>query len=97
MTIGLTPEGPNVVNHRTVATHRCALCWHWVVDCDQMVQPLRLPHRLTPKDMLVQSFAYDRAGRRLEIFYRWKTAAQYSPISPAMFEEFHVQKFVHDF
>jgi hypothetical protein len=46
-----------------------------------MVQRLGLPHRPTPKDMLVQSFAYDRAGRRLEIFFRWKTATQYSPIS----------------
>jgi hypothetical protein len=70
VTIGLTPEDPNVVNHRTVAAHWCAHRWHWVLDCDHLVQPLRLPHRLTLKDMLVQSYTYDRVGRRLEIFYR---------------------------
>jgi hypothetical protein len=37
--------------------------------------------------MLVQSFAYDRAGRRLEIFYPWKSAGLYGPISAPMFEE----------
>jgi hypothetical protein len=52
-----------------------------------MVQPLRLPHRLTLRDMLVQSYAYDRRGRRSEVFYRWKSAVQYGPISAAMFEE----------
>jgi YD repeat-containing protein len=68
-----------------------APCWHWVVDCDHLVQPLRLPHRLTAKDMSVQRFAYDRAGRRLEIFFRWKTATQYSPISAVMFQELTAQ------
>jgi hypothetical protein len=36
--------------------------------------------------MLIQSYAYDRVGRRLEVFYRWQTA-QYGPISAAMFQE----------
>jgi len=75
----------NVVTHRTVAAHWCADCWLWVLDCIHLVPPLR--NRLTPRDSFIRSFAYDRIGRRLEIRYRWKSAAQFSPISLGMFQE----------
>src|SRR5215831_12899083 len=42
-------DRPYEVTHRTKASHWCALCWHCIVDCDHMVQPRRLPHRLTPQ------------------------------------------------
>jgi hypothetical protein len=51
------------------------------------LNPLRIPHRLTPKDIHVRSFAYDPVKRRLEIFYKWKSGSQYYPISPGMFKQ----------
>src|SRR5262249_30071762 len=83
------------VTHRTAASHWCADCWYWVVDCDHCVWPLRFPHRPTPGDSFVQSFAYDPKTRRLEIFYRWKSAAQYSPITAAMFRQITSKADVH--
>ena len=86
-------DDPNVVTHRTVASHWCADCRHWVVDCDHLVWPPRIPHTPTPGDSFIQSFAY--ATRRLEIFYRWKSAAQYSPITAPMFRQISGESDVH--
>jgi hypothetical protein len=82
-------DRPYEVSHRTKGSHWCGEreCWSWVVDCVHCVDPLRIPHRLTPKDIHVRSFAYDPAKRRLEIFYKWKTGSQYYPISLAMFRQ----------
>src|SRR5579871_2234048 len=81
-------DKPYEVTHRTNTSHWCADCWHWVVDCVHLANPLRIPHRLTPKDTHVRSFAYDPARRRLEVFYRWNDGSQFYPISPGMFQQF---------
>src|SRR5215831_12558694 len=88
-------DDPNVVTHRTAASHWCADCCHWVVDCDHFVWPLRIRHSPTAGDSFVRSFAYDPKTRRLEIFYRWKRAAQYSPITASMFRQLTGQPNVH--
>ena len=78
-------RSPGTETHRTAASHWCADCWHWVVDCDHLVWPLRIPHRPTPHDSFVHSIADDPIGRRLEIFYRWESAAQFQPITASVF------------
>src|SRR5579871_3591988 len=89
-------DKPYEVTHRTNTSHWCADCWHWVVDCVHLANPLRIPHRLTPKDTSVQSFAYDPTKRRLEVFYRWKDGSQYYPISPGMFQQIERRTDIHD-
>ena len=82
-------DRPYEVSHRTKGSHWCGHreCHAWVVDCIHLVNPLRIPHRLTPKDIHVHSFAYDPTKRRLEVFYKWKSGSQYYPISLAMFRQ----------
>src|SRR5262245_15503591 len=81
-------DDPNVVTRRTrVARTGCADCWHWVVDCDHIVWPLRIPHRLMSQDSFIHGFAYDPIRRCLEIRYRWKSAAQCQPITASMFRQ----------
>ena len=88
-------DRPYEITHRTNGSHWCAHCWHWVVDCDHLVWPLRIPHTPTPGDSFIRSFAYDPVGRRLEIFYRWKSAAQFQPVTAAMFRQIASQTDVH--
>jgi hypothetical protein len=88
-------DDPNVVTHRTAASHWCADCWHWVVDCDHLVWPLRMPHTMTPGDSFVQSMAYDPMPHRLEVLYRWKSAAQYSPVTASMFRQLTSHTNIH--
>ena len=88
-------DDPNVVTHRTPTSHWCAACWSWVVDCIHLVQPLRIPHGLTPGDFFIRSLAYDAAGERLEIRFRWKSAAQFRPITAAMFRQITAQTNVY--
>ena len=88
-------DDPNEVTHRTKGFALVRRLLALVVDCVHLVSPLRLPHRLTPRDSFVQSFAYDPAGRRLEIRYRWKSAAQFSPISPGMVQQLAGRADVH--
>src|ERR1043166_5434876 len=88
-------DDPYVVTQRTRCAHWCAGCWSWVVDRVPLIQPLRLPHGLTPRDSFVRSFAYDAGSETLEIRYRWKSAVQLHPITAAMYRELTAQKDVH--
>ena len=71
--------------HWTPYSHRCAGCWHWVVDCRHCLDPLPLPHH-SVDDGCIQSLAYDRMTQRLEVRFWWKSVHQYpagTPQSPA--------------
>jgi hypothetical protein len=68
------------VDHWTPESSWCADCWHWVIDCEHMRDPLNAEHHAVD-DALIRSLAYDRKTRCLEVRYRWKTVTQYLPVT----------------
>jgi hypothetical protein len=71
---------PDEVDHWTPESSWCAGCWHWVVDCEHLLDPLPVPHHAV-KDACVESLAYDRATQCLEVRYKWNAIHQYRPVS----------------
>ncbi len=72
---------PGEVDHWTPYSHWCGdrECWHWVIDCKHMADPLGLPH-FPVDDACIRSLAYDRMTQRLEVRYRWRSVRQYRPV-----------------
>ena len=72
---------PNDVDHWTPSSHWCAGCWHWVVDCEHLLDPLPLEHHAVD-DGWIQSLAYDRVTQCLEVRYKWPwhNVHQYRPV-----------------
>jgi hypothetical protein len=71
---------PNEVDHWTPYSHWCAGCWHWVVDCEHLLDPVPVKHHAV-QDGWVRSLAYDRATQCLEVRFKWKSIQQYRPLS----------------
>jgi hypothetical protein len=69
------------VNHWTPSSHWCARCWHWVVDCEHLLDPLPLEHHAVD-DGWIQSLAYDRVTQCLEVRFKrpWHNVHQYRPV-----------------
>lgn len=70
---------PDEVDDWTPYSHWCAGCWHWVVDCSHLVDPLPVEHHAVD-DSCIASLAYHRATQCLEIRYRWHSIQQYRPV-----------------
>jgi len=68
------------VDHWTPESHWCPGCWHWVIDCEHLQDPLKAEHHAVD-DACIRSLAYDRATRCLEVRYRWKTIYQFRPVT----------------
>jgi len=49
---------PDEVDHWTPSSHWCAGCWHWVVDCEHLLNPLSVEHHVVD-DGWIRSLAYD--------------------------------------
>src|SRR5262249_48297555 len=56
---------PDEVDHWTPESHWCADCWHWVVDCEHLRDPLAAEHHAVG-DPCIRSLAYDRKTQCLE-------------------------------
>jgi hypothetical protein len=70
---------PDEVDHWTPSSHWCAGCWHWVVDCKHLRDPLPLEHDAVD-DGWIQSLAYDRVTQCLEVRFKWHSVHQYRPV-----------------
>jgi hypothetical protein len=70
---------PDEVDHWTPSSHWCAGCWHWVVDCEHLLDPLPLEHHAVD-DGWIQSLAYDRKTQCLEVRFKWHSVHQYRPV-----------------
>src|SRR5215471_12909461 len=70
---------PNEVDHWTPSSHWCAGCWHWVVDCEDLLDPLPVEHHAVD-DGWIQSLAYDRKTQCLEVRFKWHSVHQYRPV-----------------
>jgi hypothetical protein len=70
---------PREVDHWTPDSHRCAGCWHWVIDCEHLVDALPREHH-TVEYGWIRSLAYDREAHCLEVRFRWKAVHQYHPV-----------------
>ena len=77
---------PDEVDHWTPYSHWCAGCWHWVVDCEHLVDPLPLEHHPV-EDVWIRSLAYNRVTQCLEVRFKWKAVDQYRPVSVAVIRE----------
>jgi len=79
-------DDPNVVTHRWQRTGaRTVGIGSWIVFTSFHRSGFLISSRLPIRSF--EAFAYDPAGRRLEIRYRWKSAVQFSPVTPGMFQE----------
>jgi hypothetical protein len=70
---------PDEVDHWTPSSHWCAGCWHWVADCEHLLDPLPLEHHAVD-DGWIQSLAYDRVTRYLEVRFKLHSVHQYRPV-----------------
>jgi hypothetical protein len=70
---------PDKVDHWTPESHWCAGCWHWVVDCEHLLEPLASEHHAVD-DGWIRSLAYDRVTQCLEVRFTWKNVRQYRPV-----------------
>src|SRR5215468_1071599 len=70
---------PDEVDHWTPESHGSAGCWHWVVDCEHLLNPLSLEHHAVD-DGWIRSLAYDRVTQRLEVRFKWHSVHQYRPV-----------------
>ena len=70
---------PDEVDHWTPESHWCAGCWHWVVDCEHVVEPLASAHHAAD-DGWIRSLAYDRKTLCLEVRFKWNSVHQYRPV-----------------
>jgi hypothetical protein len=70
---------PDEVDHWTPSSH-CAGCWHWVVDCEHLHEPLSVEHHAVD-DGWIQSLAYDRTTQCLEVRFKWHRVHQYRPVA----------------
>jgi len=78
-----------------MATLVCVSASRAIPNFREKQHPL-LQIRTTPAgDSFVRSFAYDSTTRRLEIFYRWKSARSFQPITATMFRLLASRKDVH--
>ena len=66
---------PDGVDHWTPYSHWCAGCWHCVVDCEHVVDPLSNEHHAV-EDGWIHSLAYDRWARCLEVRFKWKSVVK---------------------
>jgi hypothetical protein len=73
-------SAPDEVDHWTPFSHWCAGCWHWVIDCEHLLDPLPIKHHAV-QDGCVRSLAYDRETQCLEVRFKWKSVQQYRPVS----------------
>jgi hypothetical protein len=71
---------PDEVDHWTPESSWCAACWHWVVDCEHMRDPLDAEHHVVD-DACIRSLAYDCSTRCVEVRYAWKTIYQFRPVT----------------
>jgi hypothetical protein len=69
---------PDEVDHWTPYSHWCAGCWHWVVDCEHLLDPLPLEYHKVD-DSWIQSLAYDRKTQCLEVRFKWKEGSASIP------------------
>jgi hypothetical protein len=76
----------NEVDHWTPESHWCAGCWHWVVDCEHLVAPLRA-ERHPVDDGWIRSLAYDRATKSLEVRFKRNSVTQFRPVPLATVRE----------
>ena len=67
------------VDHWTVESHWCAGCWHWVVDCEHLLEPLSAEHYAV-EDGWIRSLAYDRPTLCLEVRFTWHSVTQFRPV-----------------
>src|SRR5215471_739109 len=70
---------PDEVDHWTPSSHWCASCWHWVVDCEHLLNPLPVEHHAVD-DGWIRSLAYDRVTQCLEVRFKWHSVHQYRPV-----------------
>jgi hypothetical protein len=70
---------PDEVDHWTPSSHWCAGCWHWVVDCEHLLNPLPVEHHAVD-DGWIRSLAYDRVRQCLEVRFKWHNVHQYRPV-----------------
>jgi hypothetical protein len=68
------------VDHWTPSSHSGAGCWHWVIDCEHLRDPLPVKHHEV-QDGCVRSLAYDRKTQCLEVRFKWKSVQQCRPVS----------------
>jgi hypothetical protein len=77
---------PDEVDHWTPYSHWCAGCWHWVVDCEHLLDPLQAEHHKVD-DGWIRSLAYDRRTQCLEVRFKWRAVHQYRPVALATAKE----------
>jgi hypothetical protein len=70
---------PDEVDHWTTSSHWCAGCWHWVVDCEHVLEPLQA-EQYAVEDACIQSLAYDRRVQCLEVRFKWNSVTQFRPV-----------------
>src|SRR5215475_12926479 len=70
---------PDEVDHWTPSSHWCAGCWHRVVDCEHLLNPLPVEHHAVD-DGWIQSLVYDRKTRCLEVRFTWNAVTQFRPV-----------------
>jgi hypothetical protein len=70
---------PDEVDHWTPYSHWCARCWHWVVDCEHLLDPLPVEHHAVD-DGWIRSLAYDRRTQCLEVRFKWNSVTQFRPV-----------------
>jgi len=70
---------PDEVDHWTPSSHWCSGCWHRVVDCEHLHEPLSVEHHAVD-DGWIQSLAYDRVTQCLEVRFKWYSVHQYRPV-----------------
>ena len=70
---------PDEIDHWTPYSHWCADGWHWVVDCEHLLDPLPVKHHVVD-DGWIRSLAYDRKTQCLEVRFKWKSIHQYHPV-----------------
>ena len=72
MDTSLFEAGADQVDHGRPIRTAARAGWHWVVECEHLVDPLPLEHYAV-EDGWIRSLAYNRVTQCLEVRFKWKT------------------------